>query len=109
MSCGVKRERADLAKCGFDETKWVPSEKRFVKLQAPPPEIRILFPMVPVCSSRTTDRPRFPHSTAQKRPAAPAPMITTSFFMTAIIPILPWELGSSPVEICYPDLLWLGV
>jgi hypothetical protein len=52
----------------------------FVKLHRPPPEIRIFSPMLALCSSNTTDRPRFPASMAHIRPAAPAPTIMTSDF-----------------------------
>src|SRR5882762_807181 len=51
----------------------------FVKLQRPPPEIRIFLPAVSFRSSTTTDRPRLPASMAHIRPAAPAPIITTSW------------------------------
>src|SRR5215467_2163341 len=49
-----------------------------VKLQRPPPEIRIFFPGRSERSSTATRRPRFPASAAQKRPAAPAPRTITS-------------------------------
>src|ERR1700758_1466706 len=49
-----------------------------VKLQRPPPEIRIFFPTRSARSSTATRRPRLPASAAQKRPAAPAPRTTTS-------------------------------
>src|SRR2546425_2806865 len=51
----------------------------FVKLQRPPPEIRIFLPAVSFRSSTTTDRPRLPASVAHIRPAAPVPIITTSW------------------------------
>src|SRR5712664_1295623 len=49
-----------------------------VKLQRPPPEIRIFLPMCSACSSTATCRPRLPASMAQKSPAAPPPRMTTS-------------------------------
>src|ERR1700746_3290272 len=49
-----------------------------VKLQRPPPEIRIFFPTRSARSSTATRRPRLPASAGQKRPAAPAPRTTTS-------------------------------
>jgi hypothetical protein len=55
---------------------------RLVKLHRPPPEIAIFFPMRSACSSTTTLRPRFPASIAQKSPAAPPPITTTSVSCT---------------------------
>src|ERR1700752_2120329 len=49
-----------------------------VKLQRPPPEMAIFFPTRSACSITKTLRPRLPAWIAQKRPAAPAPMIITS-------------------------------
>src|SRR4029453_2419125 len=49
-----------------------------VKLQRPPPEISIFLPARSACSSKRTRRPRLPASIAQKSPAAPAPITTTS-------------------------------
>ena len=49
-----------------------------VKLQRPPPEMRILRPGWPPCSSSATRRPRWPAVAAHMRPAAPAPRTTTS-------------------------------
>src|ERR1700758_3405098 len=49
-----------------------------VKLQRPPPEMRIFLPMRSACSRTATRRPRLPASMAQKRPAAPAPRMRTS-------------------------------
>src|SRR5678815_5339409 len=54
---------------------------RFVKLHRPPPDIRIFSPMLAFRSSTMTERPRLPASTAHRRPAAPAPMMTTSAFI----------------------------
>src|SRR5579884_3287308 len=51
---------------------------RLVKLQRPPPEIKIFLPMRPARSSTATRRPRLPASMAQNRPAAPPPRMTTS-------------------------------
>src|SRR5258707_15053433 len=53
-----------------------------VKLQRPPPEIRIFLPTRSACSNNTTRRPRRPASSAHIMPAAPAPRITTSTFCT---------------------------
>src|SRR6267143_479262 len=49
-----------------------------VKLQRPPPEMRIFLPMRAALSRTATRRPRFPASMAQSRPAAPAPRIKAS-------------------------------
>src|SRR5580704_15238405 len=53
-----------------------------VKLQRPPPEIRIFLPARSAWSSKTTRRPRRPASSAHIMPAAPAPSTTTSTFCT---------------------------
>src|SRR5215831_16251913 len=50
-----------------------------VKLHRPPPDIRIFLPTVSLRSRTKTDRPRFPASMAHIKPAAPAPIITTSY------------------------------
>src|SRR5437868_10609871 len=54
------------------------SRSRLVKLARPPPEMRIFSAMRSVWSTSSTFRPRWPARLAQKRPAAPAPMTTTS-------------------------------
>src|ERR1700739_1366044 len=77
-SPGVNRANADFAKCGFAERKFSGWQSMLVKLQRPPPEIRIFFPTRSARSSTATRRPRLPASAAQKRPAAPAPTTTTS-------------------------------
>src|SRR5450755_1787313 len=51
---------------------------RLVKLQRPPPEIRIFSAMRSAWSVRRTRRPCCPARAAQKSPAAPAPTIATS-------------------------------
>src|ERR1039458_1018505 len=50
----------------------------FVKLQRPPPEMRIFLPMRSACSRTATRRPRLPASIAHINPAAPAPRIMAS-------------------------------
>src|SRR5258705_2020964 len=49
-----------------------------VKLQRPPPEMRIFSPSSSAWSSSNTRRPRLPASMAHIMPAPPAPMMTTS-------------------------------
>ena len=49
---------------------------RLVKLQRPPPEMRIFSATLAAWSSSSTRRPRCPATPAQSRPAAPAPMMT---------------------------------
>src|SRR5438132_1668158 len=51
---------------------------RLVKLQRPPPEIRIFAPALSPRSISRTRLPRRPAVIAHIRPAAPAPRITTS-------------------------------
>src|SRR5689334_17955750 len=56
---------------------------RFVKLQRPPPLIKIFLPTFSACSMTNTERPRWPAVSAQNKPAAPAPMTITSFLIIA--------------------------
>src|ERR1700691_1746974 len=77
-SAEVYRASADLAKCGLAEMKSSGRQCRLVKLQRPPPEIRIFLPQRSECSSTATRRPRLPASMAHMRPAAPPPRIRTS-------------------------------
>lgn len=49
-----------------------------VKLQRPPPEMRIFLPGLSAWSRSRTDRPRCPAVSAAIIPAAPAPSTTTS-------------------------------
>src|SRR5271154_3486009 len=56
---------------------------RLVKLQRPPPEIRIFLPQRSACSSTATRRPRLPASMAHMRPAAPPPRMITSKTLAA--------------------------
>ena len=51
---------------------------RLVKLQRPPPEMRIFSPGLAAWSMTSTDRPRRPASAAHIIPAPPAPITTTS-------------------------------
>src|ERR1700733_3677043 len=53
---------------------------RLVKLQRPPPEIKIFLPMRSDRSSTRMRRPRLPASIAHIRPAAPAPRTMASYF-----------------------------
>src|ERR1700730_5239550 len=64
-----------------------------VKLQRPPPEMRIFFPTRVACSTTATRRPRLPASIAHIRPAAPPPRIKTSN---------EWITGRSHVEQAEP-------
>src|ERR1700761_5930427 len=72
-SCGVYRARADRAKWGFAERKASAVQLRLVKLQRPPPEMRIFLPMRSAWSRTRTRRPRWPAVMAAMSPAAPAP------------------------------------
>jgi len=49
-----------------------------VKLQRPPPEMRIFSASLAAWSMRTTEQPSWPQIAAQCSPAAPAPTIATS-------------------------------
>ena len=75
--------RADLQKSGLLERNFSGVGWRFVKLQRPPPEMRIFLPGRSACSSTTTRRPRLPASMAHMSPAAPAPRTITSCFTKA--------------------------
>src|ERR1017187_7781696 len=77
-SAGVYQASADLQKCGFSDRKLSGLQCRLVKLQRPPPEMRIFLPMRSACSSTATRRPRLPASMAHIRPAAPPPRTITS-------------------------------
>ena len=57
---------------------------RLVKLQCPPPDTAIFFPAFSRCSRIKTERFRFPASRAHIMPAAPAPIMITSFFTIGI-------------------------
>jgi len=77
-SVGVNRANADRAKCGFSLRKFSGFAWMFVKLQRPPPEIKIFRPTRSPWSSSSTRFPRRPASNAHIIPAAPAPSTTTS-------------------------------
>src|SRR5471032_1460014 len=77
-SSGVYWASADFAKCELAEMKFSGRQCRLVKLQRPPPEMRIFLPMRSARSSTATRRPRLPASMAHIRPAAPAPRTITS-------------------------------
>src|SRR5690606_27959322 len=49
-----------------------------VKLQRPPPDMRIFLPTLLACSTTQTRRPRRPAVKAHISPAAPPPMMATS-------------------------------
>src|SRR5215468_7245036 len=87
-SLGVYLARADFAKCGFAEKKFSGVQWMFVKLQRPPPEIRIFFPILSARSRTATRQPRFPASIAHSNPAAPAPSTTTSNLLLIGAPIV---------------------
>src|SRR5580704_1879211 len=77
-SAGVQRARADFAKCSLAQMKFSGWAFRFVKLQRPPPEIRIFLPQRSARSRTATRRPRLPASIAHIRPAAPPPITMAS-------------------------------
>ncbi len=70
--------KALLAKWGLPEMKFAAETDRLVKLQRPPPEIRILAPGCAECSMTSTRLPRRPAVAAANNPAAPAPMTIES-------------------------------
>src|SRR3954447_10138613 len=64
---------------GFSERKFTGAVRVLVKLQRPPPEMRIFSPGALAWSRTSTRRPRLPASMAHISPAAPAPATTTSY------------------------------
>src|SRR5690606_12841011 len=77
-SRGVYAASAERQKCGFAEMKLAGETPVFVKLQRPPPEIRIFSARRLAWSTRTTRKPRCPATAAAIMPAAPAPMTARS-------------------------------
>src|SRR5580692_5161140 len=67
-----------MQKRGLAEMNAAGVTLRLVKLQRPPPEMRIFSPGAFECSTTRTLRPRFAASAAHIIPAAPAPITTTS-------------------------------
>src|SRR5205823_518651 len=68
-----------------------------VKLQRPPPEMRIFLPMRPARSSTATRRPRFPASMAHISPAAPPPRMMTSNSCFTIFVVTISDVHVAPV------------
>src|SRR5437879_3451307 len=71
---------------GFSDRNADRSARVLVKLQRPPPEMRIFSPAALPCSITRTRRPRRPASIAHIIPAAPAPITTTSYRSNAVLP-----------------------
>ena len=63
---------------GLADRKAAGDVRVLVKLQRPPPEMRIFSPAALAWSMTSTRRPRLPASMAHIMPAAPAPITTTS-------------------------------
>ncbi len=78
-SLGPYRRSAEMQNRGFCEMKFSGAVWMLVKLQRPPPEMRIFSPAALACSMTSTRRPRLPASMAHIMPAAPAPITTTSY------------------------------
>jgi len=74
---GITTQRRN-AKWGFAERKFSGSTDKLVKLQRPPPDIKIFLPILLLLSSTSTFRPRCPAVNAHIRPEAPPPTIITS-------------------------------
>src|SRR3546814_3070920 len=73
---------------GLAERKFSGPAPVLVKLQRPPPDIRIFLPGLLACSTTSTRRPRRPAVIAHISPAAPAP-ITTASNASAIASVRP--------------------
>ena len=67
-----------MQKCGFLDKKLAGEQPRLVKLQRPPPEIRIFGAGLFERSRRSTERPLCLAVIAYMKPAAPAPMMIAS-------------------------------
>src|SRR6266852_1411997 len=65
--------------------KFSGGQSRLVKLQRPPPEIKIFLPGRSARSRTATRRPRFPASIAHIKPAAPAPKTMASNLWTRAV------------------------
>ena len=74
-----------MQKCGLLERKFSGVISRLVKLQRPPPDMRIFLPTLLLQSSTNTERLRSAAVAAQNKPAAPAPIMMTSLFFKAKI------------------------
>ncbi|MFL2528676.1 MAG: hypothetical protein ACJ0Q6_03160 [Candidatus Azotimanducaceae bacterium] len=78
-----------------------------VKLQRPPPDIRIFLPTLFAVSSTSTRRPRLAAVKAHIRPAAPAPRTMTSLSGrsilsgTALFVFLAAATGTGIISACY--------
>ena len=57
-----------MQNCGFCDRKFSGAVRLLVKLQRPPPEMRIFLPADSACSTTRTERPRFPASAAHIMP-----------------------------------------
>src|SRR5690606_8962336 len=77
-SSGVYPDNADRQNAGLADKNPAGPASRLVKLQRPPPEMRIFSASLAACSTSTTFRPRWPATAAHIMPAAPAPMMATS-------------------------------
>ena len=67
-----------MQKRGFCDRNAAGLVRVLVKLQRPPPDMRIFSPAARAWSTTSTRRPRLPASMAHIIPAAPAPTTTTS-------------------------------
>ena len=98
-SVGAYPAKAERQKRGLAETKLSGPAFRLVKLQRPPPEMRIFSPGVSRCSISTTRLPRCPATPAHIMPAAPAPTTATSKCCMCGIVTCPWrKKGPHPVR-----------
>jgi len=74
----ILRDSALRQKCGFCDRKLAGPAPMLVKLQRPPPEMRIFSASRVAWSSSTTRLPRWAATAAHIMPAAPAPITATS-------------------------------
>src|SRR3546814_19624352 len=87
MWAGGRRASREWRYCGLAEGKFSGPVPVLVKLQRPPPDIRIILPGLLACSTTSTRRPRRPAVIAHITPAAPAP--TTTAPNASAIPSVP--------------------
>ena len=74
-----------MQKRGLADRNCAGDAPRLVKLQRPPPEMRIFSPGADAASSTSTVRPRAPAAAAHIMPAAPAPITTTSKLLAQVM------------------------
>ena len=89
---GISYHEKELGQLFCDE-----GAEQIVKLQKPPPDIKILRPIFLPLSNTSTRLPAWPNCAAQNSPAAPAPITITS--ISCIRNLIPYRLALSSLLI----------